>query len=67
MTYTTVQGDTWDGISFKLYGTERYMTLLIYANPDYMSTVVFSGGIILNVPNYPVEQASTLPPWKVSQ
>jgi len=64
MTYTTNQGDTWDGISFLLYGTERYMTLLLEANPAHTATVIFSAGVQLIVPERPAEQADTLPPWK---
>ena len=32
-TYTTVQGDTWDLISFALYGTEKYVGELMESNP----------------------------------
>lgn len=31
-TYTTIQGDTWDLIAYKLYGEEKYMKNLIEAN-----------------------------------
>jgi phage tail protein X len=65
MTYTTTQGDTWDGISFKLYGSERFVTSLIEANPDHMQTAIFSGGVKLSVPDQEIEQSTTLPPWKV--
>jgi phage tail protein X len=64
MIYTTVQGDTWDGISFKVYEQASLMTLLINANPEYVSTVVFSGGVILTVPEKPADAADTLPPWR---
>ncbi|WP_375104052.1 tail protein X [Paenibacillus sp. RS8] len=64
MIYTTVQGDTWDGIAFKVYEQASLMTLLINANPEYVSTVVFSGGVSLNVPDKPADAADTLPPWR---
>jgi phage tail protein X len=64
MTYTTVQGDTWDGIAFKVYEQASLMTLLINANPEYVSIVVFSGGVILAVPDKPADAADTLPPWR---
>ena len=32
--YKTVQGDTWDIISKKVYGTEKYMTRLMQENPE---------------------------------
>ncbi|MGG4096208.1 tail protein X [Paenibacillus lautus] len=63
-TYTTIQGDTWDSISFKVYGEEEHVTYLMRANPEYIRTTVFSGGITLMIPPYPVGQSSSLPPWK---
>jgi phage tail protein X len=63
-TYRTVQGDTWDGIAFKLYKSEQLMTLLINANPDHAGTVVFSGNVILVVPDKPLDASETLPPWR---
>ena len=36
-TYTTIQGDTWDLIAYKLYGEEKYMKNLIEANEEYYS------------------------------
>ena len=30
--YTTVQGDTWDLISYKVYGSEKYIGNLMQAN-----------------------------------
>lgn len=64
MKYTTIQGDAWDGISFKLYGDERYMNILMHANPDHAHTVIFSAGVHLAVPDIPVGTSNTLPPWK---
>lgn len=63
-TYKTVQGDTWDGIAFKLYQNSYLMTLLINANPDYADVVIFSSNITLNVPDKPAEASQTLPPWR---
>lgn len=63
-TYTTIQGDTWDSISFKLYADEKLLTILMNANPDHIETVVFSAGVQLTVPSRPADPPSTLPPWK---
>lgn len=63
--YTTVQGDMWDMISYRLFGAERYMVKLIEANPDHADTVIFSAGVVLTIPT--LETATTpqiLPPWK---
>lgn len=63
-TYTSIQGDTWDWISFKLYGDEKQMVELMKANPDHIHTVIFSAGVSLTVPEVTPKSASTLPPWK---
>ncbi|AQT84146.1 hypothetical protein ERICIV_03422 [Paenibacillus larvae subsp. larvae] len=63
-TYTTIQGDTWDGISFKLFKDEKLLTILMNANPAHINTVVFSAGVQLTVPPRPAEIPSSLPPWK---
>lgn len=64
MQYATIQGDTWDGISFKLFGDERFAALLMEQNPGHIRTSVFSAGVLLDVPVIPAQQAATLPPWK---
>ena len=67
-TYTTVQGDTWDGIAFKLFGSEANMSQLIAANRAHAETVVFGAGVVLAIPE--IETASvpsTLPPWKTGE
>ncbi|WP_081487119.1 tail protein X [Paenibacillus riograndensis] len=64
MIYRTVQGDTWDGIAFKLYGDVQFMTLLLNANPTQADVSIFSGNIVLKVPNLPSELTNSLPPWR---
>ncbi|OBZ08930.1 phage tail protein [Bacillus sp. FJAT-27264] len=64
MIYSTLQGDTWDGIAFKLYGDAHLMTILINANPNHASTVVFSANVSLVVPDKPMDTSDTLPPWR---
>lgn len=64
-TYTTKQGDMWDGISKQVYGSEYYMQYLMDANPDRTATVIFDGGITLTVPDRETSTDITnLPPWK---
>lgn len=62
--YTTIQGDAWDGISFKLYGDEKLSAMLIQANQEHSNIVIFPGGIVLSVPSKPVDDSNDLPPWK---
>lgn len=63
-TYTTIQGDTWDGISYKLYGTERRMGDLIVANWSYLDTLVFSAGVTLNIPEDEESTLDNQPFWR---
>ncbi len=65
-TYTTVQGDTWDSIAHKLTGTEDVTAQLIEANMYKSSILIFSAGIVLNLPdfnNYAGDE-EYYPPWK---
>lgn len=64
--YDTVQGDTWDMISLDYYGDEHYSHVLMQANPDYITTLVFDAGIRLLIPTINQTAAITLPPWKRS-
>lgn len=62
--YTTIQGDTWDGIAYKLYGSSAQMTKLMEANPEHMRAVIFGAGVVLQVPELPQQPVSELPPWR---
>lgn len=62
--YTTIQGDMWDYISFKVYGSERFMNILLEANPDQAETVVFPAGVVLECPDVSRDAPRFLPPWK---
>ncbi len=64
-TYTTKQGDMWDGIAYRMYGDVKFTDVLINANPEYREVYIFSEGAVLDVPE--VEErisADDLPPWK---
>ena len=64
-TYTTVQGDTFDLIAYKIFGSNNYLDLLMEANEDKLNIFVFSAGEVLNIPE--VDEANTiknLPPWR---
>lgn len=64
--YKTIQGDLWDGISFKVYGEDKFSKELLRANPRYTNIAIFSGGIELICPDIPNTKNSTLPPWRQS-
>jgi phage tail protein X len=64
--YTTIQGDTWDIISKKFYNTENLVNVLLRANPAYISTVIFSSGVDLIIPEIDIEEElNNLPPWRL--
>lgn len=62
--YRTIEGDTWDSISYKVYGSEEYFKDIYEANKNYSNIAIFNGGIELKVPVIKVVEISTLPPWK---
>lgn len=61
--YTTVQGDTWDLIAYKLWGSEYLLPLLFEANPEHASTHIFKAGVELNVPAVSKTEVIDRPPW----
>lgn len=63
-TYVTVQGDTWDQIAKKVYGKETYADFLMESNRLLLDELIFSGGVILSVPELPEEQEADLPIWR---
>lgn len=65
-TYITKQGDMWDLIAYRMYGNEYKMHVLMDANPDHITTVIFPAGIVLTIPAIDTEKPQNLPPWKVS-
>ncbi|MFD0710640.1 tail protein X [Paenibacillus sp. GCM10027626] len=65
--YVTIQGDTWDGISYKLYGDASQMTALMDLNPAHIRTVFFSSGVLLKTPDVQPQPAADLPPWKAGE
>lgn len=62
--YTTKQGDTFDMLAYRAYGSEFKSHYIIQANPQYASTLIFDSGIELTIPIISIDAASTLPPWK---
>ena len=64
--YKTVQGDTWDLISKKIWGDskyKKYFDLLIIANREYTDTVFFESGVELIVPEIEEDTERTFP-WR---
>lgn len=66
-TYATRSGDTWDAIALRALGAERWMYLLLDANPTYNYVCRFSAGVVLTVPPLPTPAPpASLPPWRRS-
>ena len=64
-TYTTVQGDTWDLIAYKLYGDESYADVLMESNYPYLDFFVFPADVVLNAPEVKrSEDDFEVPEWR---
>lgn len=64
-TYIATAGETWAGISFRLWADEYGMDALIKANPLYARVLVFGGGERLTIPERTDETlTAALPPWR---
>ena len=64
--YNTHQGDMWDKISLKVYGTEMFMHKLIEANHVYRGIAIFPANVELAVPNVLVNNRPDFPPWRAN-
>lgn len=64
--YTTILGDTWDLIAYKVYGNSKAIKKIIASNEKYAGTYVFKAGIVLSIP--PAEegviQNENIAPWR---
>lgn len=64
-TYTTIQGDCWDAIAHKVYGSSSHTGYLMAANFPYLDTFLFDAGVVLQVPDLPkTGTASQVPIWR---
>lgn len=61
--YITEQGDTWDNIAFKLWGSEYLFPLLLEANQKHNEIVFFPANIELTVPDIDVDEYTERPAW----
>jgi len=64
-TYTTVSGDMWDTISYALTGSHAHTEAIMKANPQYADVYIFSGGVVLTIPDLDsIVSYDDMPPWK---
>lgn len=61
----TRQGEMWDQISVRVYGSEVHTAMLIEANHAHRYTSIFSAGVELQAPALPAgaQAQPNLPPW----
>lgn len=62
--YITVQGDTWDKISYNVYGSSKYIGLLMQNNFDLLDTFIFSAGTEVNIPELTETDSEDIPDWR---
>lgn len=60
----TTQGQAWDQIALKHYGSEKLMDKLPPANVDEMDSLLFAGGLELAVPDVQPMRVKSTPPWE---
>lgn len=60
----TVQGQAWDQVALKRYGSEKQMGSLLPANVDEIDALLFEGGIALEIPAIEPLRVKSLPPWE---
>jgi phage tail protein X len=67
-TYTTIQGDAWDAIAYKVYGDVKYTGWLMQHNLPLLDTFVFGAGTVLQTPSVPEDSApADAPIWRSSE
>lgn len=64
ISYTTMQGDTFDMLALDVYNDEFQSVRIIRANPQYAGVLVFEAGVVLTIPAPEAKRNETLPPWK---
>lgn len=63
--YKTVDGDRFDTISNRFYGTAKQASDLMAFNIDYVNYLIFPEGINLRIPEFEEDQTlDSLPPWR---
>lgn len=63
--HVTVEGDTFDGLALEYYDDEKQASVIIQANPDHCTTLIFEAGVELYIPDASATSPpETLPPWR---
>lgn len=64
--YTTVLGDTWDSIAYRLFGDSKDYNSLLELNQEYSDIVIFSAGVKIKYQDkIPIKTyEENVPPWR---
>lgn len=66
--HITIEGERWDSIALKMYGSASMMNKVMEANPDVPRDDRLPAGVILDIPIINeaevLTDAEKLPPWK---
>lgn len=64
--YTTILGDTWDSIAYRLFEDSKAYDTLLELNLEYYDTVIFSAGIKIKYQDNIIIKSheETVPPWR---
>lgn len=61
--YKTKQGECWDEVAKKVYGSEMYTGYLMQNNLPLLDIAVFSAGTLVNTPDLPADETD-IPIWR---
>jgi phage tail protein X len=61
--YKTKQGECWDEVAKKVYGSEKYTGYLMQNNLPLLDIAVFSAGTVVNTPDLPADETD-IPIWR---
>ena len=64
--YTTVLGDTWDNIAYRLFGDSKAYNSLLELNQEYSDIVIFSAGVKIKYQDKILAKTyeENVPPWR---
>lgn len=64
--YTTVLGDTWDSMAYRLFGDSKAYNSLLELNQEYSDIVIFSAGVKIKYQDKILVKTyeENVPPWR---
>ena len=61
----TVEGDAFDKLALEFYNDEKQASVIMAANLDYLTVLIFEAGVTVRIPILDnVQTPETLPPWR---